>query len=335
LLPSGNEKNLGPKKGKNQMDLFNQLALTYSNLGQSRLAEYYHNLSIGLSDKFGDKSDQINCRANIAEEQIKLGKLQEAERTLQQRIEGKVDTNARAYWHEMKGHLFAYKGDFAKASKELFESLKIYNKYKSIRMPGQNQPQSAYYAERSQYYLLKNEPQEALKSASQCYDILLREKKKGISIEYAYIRAELLLGISFVEIANSKMGKESEFLDQAKIHLREALIRCRNINLAYFEPAILLGFAKWYRVNNELKKAENTAEESLIMADRSEYRLYQAEIHNFLAQLALSNKDRENAKKHAQIAYERASCGYLPALDDAKFVLDKLSSEITKISNTR
>lgn len=125
------------------------------------------------------------------------------------------------------------------------------------------------------------------------------------------------------------MGKEFEFLDQAKIHLREALIRCRNINLAYLEPAILLGLAKWYRANNELRKAENMAEESLIMADRSEYRLYQAEIHNFLAQLALSNNDRENAKKHAQIAYERASCGYKPALDDAKFVLDKLSLEVT------
>jgi tetratricopeptide (TPR) repeat protein len=64
-------------------------------------------------------------------------------------------------------------------------------------------------------------------------------------------------------------------------------------------------------------------------ADRCEYRLKQADVHNFLARLDLEAGDRTSALRHAQIAYERAWCDgpphcYKPALDEAQRLLTQL-----------
>jgi hypothetical protein len=64
-------------------------------------------------------------------------------------------------------------------------------------------------------------------------------------------------------------------------------------------------------------------------ADRCEYRLKQADIHNFLARLALDTGDRAAAHGHAAIARERAWCDgpphcYKPALDEAERLIGEL-----------
>jgi hypothetical protein len=61
----------------------------------------------------------------------------------------------------------------------------------------------------------------------------------------------------------------------------------------------------------------------LSIADRCEYRLKQADIHDFLASLALNADDRAVARRHAEVAKERAWCDgpphcYNPALDEAE-----------------
>lgn len=80
-----------------------------------------------------------------------------------------------------------------------------------------------------------------------------------------------------------------------------------------------------------VEEATNHAEEALTIADRCEYRLKQADCHNFLAQLALDARDREEAKVQAEIAYERAWCDgpphcYKPALDEAERMLHDLGA---------
>src|SRR5260370_40979736 len=104
--------------------------------------------------------------------------------------------------------------------------------------------------------------------------------------------------------------------------------RCRRINLGEFEPDILLAWARWHRAAGHLTQARRQAEEALTVADRCEYRLVQAEIHNFLAQLALDDNDRTTARREAEIARERAWCDgpphcYQPALDEADALLAK------------
>jgi 3',5'-cyclic AMP phosphodiesterase CpdA len=328
LIPGVNSGNPGLKKGKDQMAVFNVLAIAYSRLGQSRLAEHYGNLAVVLADKLGEKRDRIINRSNLAGEQIRLGKLGDAERILRHRNEGKEDVFASEILHGRKGRLFAYEGDFTNASQELNFSLKLINKQNAKRQ--QFQSKCVYYAERAKLYLLRNMPEEALKLARQSIEFCLKQKKEGESVEFDFIRAEWLIGDSLVDLASHKKDRKNEYLDQAKIHLSESLVRCRNINLVVLEPAILLAWAKWHYETNDFQKSRNFAGDALNLADRCEYRLDQADIHNFLSQLALGSNDLKQAKEHAQIAYERAMCDgpphcYKPALDNAKSILERLS----------
>jgi len=62
------------------------------------------------------------------------------------------------------------------------------------------------------------------------------------------------------------------------------------------------------------------------IADRCEYRLCQADIHNILARLALDAGDKATARKQATIGRERAECDgkphwYKPAVDEAERML--------------
>ncbi len=90
------------------------------------------------------------------------------------------------------------------------------------------------------------------------------------------------------------------------------------------EPNILLAFAKLRFKQNYKKEALKFAEEALQIADRCEYRLKQADIHNFLAEFYLDAGDLEKAREHGEIAKERAECGYKPALEKAEKVLDEI-----------
>ncbi len=64
----------------------------------------------------------------------------------------------------------------------------------------------------------------------------------------------------------------------------------------------MLAWAKWHYVKNDNYQALKDAEEALYIADRLEYRLKQAEIHNFMAQIALDSLDTDTANRHAVIA---------------------------------
>ena len=57
-----------------------------------------------------------------------------------------------------------------------------------------------------------------------------------------------------------------------------------------------------------LHRNRETAQKALAIADRCEYRLNQAEIHNFLARLALGSGKAAEARDHAQKAKDYAYC---------------------------
>jgi tetratricopeptide (TPR) repeat protein len=140
-------------------------------------------------------------------------------------------------------------------------------------------------------------------------------------VERDFIGAEWLLGAALI--------MEGRDLDTASIHLNEALTRCRRINLVELEPDILLSWARWHRAKGNDEEARTYADEALAIADRCEYRLKQAEIHNFLALLALDAGDRGTSRKEAELAKERAWCDgpphcYKPALEEAEKMLQEL-----------
>jgi len=90
------------------------------------------------------------------------------------------------------------------------------------------------------------------------------------------------------------------------------------------EPDVLLEFAKLRFKQNHKEEALKFAEEALQIADRCEYRLKQADIHNFLAEFYLDADDLEKAKEHGEIAKERAECGYKVALEKAEKMLNEI-----------
>jgi tetratricopeptide (TPR) repeat protein len=129
------------------------------------------------------------------------------------------------------------------------------------------------------------------------------------------IRAEWLLGAAYLMNGN---------LPEAEKHLTEALKKDRKINLVKLEPDILLEFARLMFKQNYKEEALKFADEALQIADRCEYRLKQADIHNFLAEYYLAAGDLEKAKEHCKIAKERAECGYTPALKKAEEMLNEI-----------
>jgi tetratricopeptide (TPR) repeat protein len=164
-------------------------------------------------------------------------------------------------------------------------------------------------------------------------------------LEYDIIRAEWLLGA-----AHRAQGE----LDQAESHLEEALRRCRRINLIMLEPDILLELARLRMAEAALPspvaqragegvgveaEALSLAQEALDIADRCQYRLVQADCHNFLAELALALSEVEGleegnlqkAQEHAETARQRAWCDgpphrYEAAFQEAERLLEEIES---------
>jgi len=149
---------------------------------------------------------------------------------------------------------------------------------------------------------------------------------------FDFVQAEWLLGWALVHLAAEEVDRRAEHLTEAEGHLTEALTRCRRINNVEHEPDILLAWARWHRLRGEAQPARGRAAEALAVADRCEYRLCQADVHNFLAELALEAGDHARAAKHARTGHQRAWCDgpprcYKPALDRAAALLEQLGIE--------
>jgi len=93
--------------------------------------------------------------------------------------------------------------------------------------------------------------------------------------------------------------RRGEILAEAEQHLQEALARDRAINLVELEAPILLEVARLrfaqavvssqssvdrQKQNQLMQEAFDFANEALQIAERCEYRLQEAEVHNFLAE---------------------------------------------------
>lgn len=192
-------------------------------------------------------------------------------------------------------------------------SLELGTALTSFQEHGQRQAECATWAYYALLALLVRNSKEAINSARRS-----RELADVNRFERDIIRGEWLCGWALIHESPS----------EAETHLGEALTRCRRINLVEFEPDILLAWARWHRAAGHVTQARRDAEEALTIADRCQYRLVQADVHNFLAQLALDANDRAAARREATIGRERAWCDgpphcYKPAVDDADAILAK------------
>ncbi|TFH63902.1 MAG: tetratricopeptide repeat protein [Candidatus Zixiibacteriota bacterium] len=309
LFPDGEDKPPRLSKETDQGRTLNDLSASYTLSGQPRKAISLIKSTCDLSERLGHQQNLAIDLYNLGGlVEFLLGRLDSAELNLRKSISicQKIkDKNVEAVGHNELGHLLAYRGRFEESTEHLAKALKRFEKLQALQSEG------VVWSYRAQAALLTSYARQALDHAKKA-----RELADAEHVERDIILAEWLLGAAYLACGN---------LNEVESHLNEALQRDRRINMVDLEVSILLELAKLRHAQKRDAEALKLANEALTIADRCEYRLQQAEIHNFLAQYYFDTGDKANARVHAEIAKERAECGYVPALDQAKALLAKLS----------
>jgi tetratricopeptide (TPR) repeat protein len=298
LFPDGEERPPRLKEEVAQAWTLNALANSYSLSGQPQKA-------VPLFEKVNDIYENVMKNkqylaiglGNLAYQQIAIGDLEAAESNLRRSIDlcqEIKDEFREAIAHYCLALLLIYRGEFVEVERELATVLKL--------STDSNIPHIVW-SYRALRALLMEDADKALKSAKRARELADVEK-----VERDIIWAEWLIGAAYLAKAD---------LQKAEVHLHEALARDRRINLVDLEPDILLELAKLRFAQGQKEEAKKLAKDALEIAERCQYRLKQADIHNFLTEYYIDVKDMAKAKEHAEIAAERASCGYQPALKKA------------------
>ena len=325
FFPDGEDNPPRLKDESAQGWLLTSLANAYDNTGQSPKAAALHERSNAIYKKRGNKIGVATSLGNLASSRILLGELKNAESNLRRRRdiarEIKDELN-EAYVHENLGLLQAYIGRYEDSLRETDKALRLFDKQHHEQMQG------VTWSERALRAILMDKPESALKDLEKARHFWELTAKHAFPVERDLVRILWLSGA-----ARRRLGN----LAGAEVGLAEALSRSRRIRLVEYEADILLETAKlqWQKAAGKdtqlIEQAKSLTREALDIADRCEYRLQQADIHNFLAEMALSENDKPAARKHAQTARKRAFCdgpphSYKKALDDADQILAKLRS---------
>jgi tetratricopeptide (TPR) repeat protein len=345
----------------------NALANSYSLSGQSGQAVPLFEGYIAISKRRGDKTNEALGLGNLADDQLKIGALAAAEQSLRRRIvlcREIGDEFLMAIGHQELGRLLAYRGQFGESERELAVGLELFLKVGSTK-----DWVAKTWAYRALRALFVGDSGSALECAMKALEFSTRDAQEDAPVERDFIVDHWLLGA-----AHRARGE----LAQAGPHLAEALRRCRCINLIELEPNILLELARLRQAQAALptpamqragepalseacpeprRRVEggsgvgaevlSLAQEALDIAERCEYRLVQADCHNFLAELALALSEAgpeprrrvegleagnlEEARRHAETARDLAWCDgpphrYEAAFQEAERLLEEIGS---------
>ncbi len=308
--------------------VLNDLSSTYHVLGRARQAAGLLGRTARIDEEEDFKAGLAVRLSNLGIEQINLGELVPGECNCRRSIELSrelEDRHQEAIGHGEVGRALAFQAQFEEADGELRQSLRGFEHQGNAQGAGVGR---SFHAQRC---LLAGEPREALEAAQHALAFWKHDAEEDYPVERDRVRIEWLLGWSHTALAARAKRNRASHLTQAETHLSEALTRCRRIQLVDLEADILLALARWHRLKGDASEAAKLAQEALDIADRCEYRLQQADIRNFLAQLALDRKDRTAAREHAEIGRDSALCGepahnpvhcYKPALDEADRLLE-------------
>ncbi len=317
LFPDGEDKPPRLKDENAQVWTLNSLASSYSLSGQPRQAVPLFEEYTAISEKRGDKRNLAIGLGNVASmAQIHIGALRAAEAILRRRIilcREIEDAHSEAIGHAELGRLLTYQGIWEEADDELATALAMFEKENSV-------PDQGYtWAYRALHALLMQRavpplplPRSPLSAAQRALELADEWARTQYPMERDYVRDHWLLGAAH---------RVSDDLDAADSHLSEAITRCRRINVVEFESDILLELARLrrqgdkervssieHRASSLLSEAKTLAEEALIITERAGYVLQGADVHLFLAQLALDMGERDVALEHARKAQALATC---------------------------
>jgi transcriptional regulator with XRE-family HTH domain len=315
-----NEKALSKLESRKQSWVLDTLANAYSASGYPEHAVQLLNDSIQIDRVLGEKERLATALWNLAVQQLVLGKLSASEQSLQECIatcKKIADAFDEAKAHQYFALLRSYQGFFEEASQRLQKALSLFKGIDAVAQEG------AVWAYQSLCSLLAGKIPDALAAAK-----LARELAEVRHYERDIIRAEWLLGRTCTRLASIKDERAADQLQQAEWHLREALKRCRQIDMVDYEADLLLSWAHLHHARGEKRRARACAMEALAIANRSDFRVLRADVHNALALLELGDGNRRGAIHHAEAALLDAACDghaycYKIAQDEARHLLNQ------------
>jgi nucleoside phosphorylase/tetratricopeptide (TPR) repeat protein len=329
FFPDGEDKPPHLEAESDQAWLMNDLAVAYGTTGQERKAAALVERSNAIDEQRGAKGGVASGLGNMAQSQLLLGDLKQAESNLRREIKlarevGQVDDDADG--HRELGLLLTYMGRYGESKKELQKALDMFG------AQDHEQGQCLVWSCRAIRALLIDEPESALEALQKAREAAEKWRLQRGRPEPN--QCDLVQILSLSGAAKRALGD----LASAEVDLNDALSRCRRIRLVEHEADILLDMARlaWQKAPSTdedlIDRAKALTREALDIADRCEYRLKQADIHNFLAQMALAAADTPTARKHAKLAHDYAYCdgpphSYKKALDQAKGMLANLDSD--------
>lgn len=312
----------------------NHLANAYSLNGEPRRAISAYELAIEIGEKKGAKITLTIRLENVAQMQLVIGAQAKAERNLRRALDlaALIESEFHeAVIHQELGRLLFYHGVWDEADEKLRAGQRVFDEYGVSR----TNFVSVVRAYLAQMYLFRNKLDIALNFARDALDLALATNRSVFGGERDIVRAIFLLGA--IQRARGNLA-------EAEKHLGEALRRYRAINLVEMEADILLEVAKLRYAQGEGKEASRLAGEALTITERSGYVLQGADVHLFLAELALTPSPSPTgrgesepcedgvrvAKEHAEAALKLAYCDgppyyYKVAYDEAQRLLEDLN----------
>jgi tetratricopeptide (TPR) repeat protein len=326
-----------------QASALNELANAYSTSGQPRRAVLLFEQAIKLGEAKGDKKNLAIRLSNVADDQLKIGALNAAERNLRRAIE--LDKELESKFDEAcdrleLGRVLSYRSAWQEAEQELDKSLELAEKQKNVQMQGviwsycalrfllMAREEAILDTRKSnnEYRIL------AIECAQRALELADETAKTRYPHSQDYVRAYWLLGSSY--------GANNE-LEMADKYLLKAITVCRQINAVVYEADSLLDIARLRYAQGDFKDVQEKTSEALVITWRSGYALQRADVYLFLTELALaesreqgveSSAAKEKARKYAERALELAYCDgppytYKVAYEEAERMLEKLNKE--------
>lgn len=330
LFSDGEDKPPRLKEESDQAWTLNELANSYSLSGQPRRAVPLWEMQNVIREKQGDKKNLAITFGNMAQIQLFIGALSEAERNLRRSIalcRVIEDEHWEGVGHSELGRVLVYLGHWDDSEKELSNGLLLFEKLNHIQDEGYT------WAYRALRFLLmaRDNPKSkivncksAIESAQRALELADEDTKRRYPHPRDYVRAYWLLGTAY---------RANNELTLAEENLTKALNLCRQINMVDHEADILLDVARLRYSQGDLKDAQEKASEALMITERSGYVLQGADVNLFLAQYALEQeKDKVKAKKYAEEAKKLATCDgppyyYKVAYEEAERMLERLKAE--------
>ena len=326
LFPDGEDRPPLLKSKIAQGWALSELANSYDLSGQSRRAVALFESAIAVHESAEGTGSAVAMRYSLSYLQTRLGSLQNVEAGVKFVLAALENKMRRVDEGWTRFHLFHSLGLRGKLEESAAEAKAV---HKLFEDPSAIQSVELVLAFQAHIGLVSGNSEEALQHLRESDNLWKKVASEKFPHERDRVQLEWLFGWAKTLLAAEGEENRASLLPEAECHLTEALTSCRRINLVELEGDILLAWSRWHLVKGSIPEAFKAANEALEIADRSEYRLQQADIHNMLAKLYLKTEDKVKAKEHAEIGRERAECDgpgyrYQSAYDEAERLLKEI-----------